>query len=179
MIRAFTLRLYEKWLDDEPKAGRLPPGVALEVWDSPATAGPGGARWHPEASARFREGQLCVVARAGTEVVSYCWLTVAPVSVVEIDRLLVPGPDEVYFYDAFTAPSWRGRGLFSAVLWQLQAVARKRGRRRAMIFVLASNVPSWRAIERTGFEMFQEVSKIELLGLGRVWFRGPLPGRAR
>ena len=52
------------------------------------------------------------MARAGTDVVAYCWLTGAPVSVVEIDRLLIPGPDEVYFYDAFTSPAWRGRGLF-------------------------------------------------------------------
>jgi GNAT superfamily N-acetyltransferase len=179
MIRVFTLRLYEHHLDAPSAARALPPGVEIEMWDSPAAAGPLGTRWHPEAAQRFREGQACAVARAGSDVVAYCWMTGAPVAVAEIDRLLIPGPDEVYFYEAFTSPAWRGRGLFQALLLRLQEFARARGRRRALIFVIASNVPSWRAIERAGFEMFQAVTKIEVLGLGHAWFRGPKSGRSR
>jgi GNAT superfamily N-acetyltransferase len=149
------------------------------MWDSPDASGALGARWHPEAAQRFREGQACAVARAGTDVVAYCWLTGAPVAVAEIDRLLIPGPDEVYLYEAFTSPAWRGRGLFQALLLRLQHFARARGRRRALIFVLASNVPSWRAIEGAGFRMFQAVTKVEVLGLGHAWFRGPRSERAR
>jgi GNAT superfamily N-acetyltransferase len=179
MIRVFTLRLYECHLDALPAARALPPGVEIEVWDSPAAAGPLGTRWHPEAAQRFREGQACAVARAGNDVVAYCWMTGAPVAVAEIDRLLIPGPDEVYFYEAFTSPAWRGRGLFQALLLRLQQFAHAQGRRRALIFVLASNVPSWRAIEGAGFKMFQAVTKIEVLGLGHAWFRGARSGRSR
>jgi len=179
MIRAFTLRLYECCLDRPPEVRALPPGVEIAMWDRTASAGPLGTRWHPEAAQRFGEGQACAVARAGSDVVAYCWLTGAPVAVAEIDRLLVPGPDEVYLYEAFTSPSWRGRGLFQALLMKLRQFAHARGKRRALIFVLASNVPSWRAIEGAGFEMFQAVTKIEVLGLGHAWFRGPKAGRSR
>jgi GNAT superfamily N-acetyltransferase len=179
MIRVFTLRLYERHLGVPPAARPLPPGVEIDVWDSAAAAGPLEGRWHPEADQRFREGQACAVAWAGTDVVAYCWLTGAPVAVAEIDRLLIPGPDEVYLYEAFTSPAWRGRGLFQALLVRLQHFAHARGRRRALIFVLASNVPSWRAIEGAGFAMFQAVTKVEILGLGHAWFRGPREARSR
>jgi RimJ/RimL family protein N-acetyltransferase len=179
MIRVLTLRLYERHLDKPPDAGVSPPGVDIEMWDSPAASGQLGTRWHPEAAERFREGQACAVARAGADVVAYCWLTAAPVSVVEIDRMLIPGTDEVYFYDAFTSPAFRGRGLFTALLLRLQQFAHARGRRRALIFVLAGNVPSWRAIERAGFTMFQTVTKIGVLGLAHVRYGGPRSGRSR
>ena len=91
MIRVLTLRLYERHLDTPP--ARAPPaGIEIEMWDSPAAAGPVGTRWHPEAAQRFSEGQVCAVARAGADVVAYCWLTAAPVSVVEIDRTARPRP---------------------------------------------------------------------------------------
>jgi hypothetical protein len=45
--------------------------------------------------------------------------------------------------------------------------------------VLTDNRASRRAIERTGFELFQTVSKVEVCGLRRLWFRGPRAGRTR
>jgi RimJ/RimL family protein N-acetyltransferase len=180
MIRVFTLRLYEHHLDKSPSPGALPAGVTIDIWGARAAEGNQAVtRWHPEAAQRFAEGQFCAVAQAGTDVVAYCWLTGAPVAVAEINRVLIPGPDEVYLYEAYTSPAWRGRGLFQALLLRLQQYAHDQGRRRALIFVLASNVPSWRAIERAGFEMFQAVTKIEVLGLGYAWFRGSRSGRAR
>ena len=179
MIRVFTLRLYEYHLDKPASPGALPPGIKIEMWGAQAGADQDITRWHPEAAQRFAEGQVCAVAQAGADVVAYCWLTGAPVAVAESNRVLVPGPDEVYLYEAFTSPAWRGRGLFQALLLKLQQFANAQGRRRALIFVLADNVPSWRAIERAGFEMFQAVTKIEVLGLGFAWFRGSRSGRAR
>lgn len=179
MMRVRTLCLYERQLDTPVSLGLLPPGVELVVWDSPPTEGEVGRPWHPEAERRIRDGQVCVIARHGGSVVAYCWLTWRPEWVAEIDRLVVPGPDEAYLYEAFTEPGWRGRGLFSAMLFRLLAYARAQGRRRALIFVLTDNRASRRAIEKTGFELFQTVSKVDLGGLKRLWFRGPRPGRAR
>jgi RimJ/RimL family protein N-acetyltransferase len=65
------------------------------------------------------------------------------------------------------------------MLFRLLAYARDQGRRRALIFVLTDNRASRRAIEKTGFELFQTVSKVELGGLRRLLFRGPRAGRAR
>ncbi|MGH7332583.1 MAG: GNAT family N-acetyltransferase [Candidatus Rokuibacteriota bacterium] len=179
MIRVRTLCLYERQLDTPVTQGPLPPGVELAVWDAPPAAGDAGRPWQPEAERRIREGQVCVVARHGGEVIAYCWLTWRPEWVAEVDRLVVPGPDEAYLYEAFTEPGWRGRGLFPAMLFRLLSYAWARGRRRALIFVLTNNRASRRAIEKGGFELFQTVSKVELGGLRRLLFRGPRAGRAR
>ena len=176
MIRVATLCLYERKLDAPISPGPLPPGAELSVSDSPAAAG-GVGPWHREAERRMREGQVCAVVRHGSEVIAYCWLTDQPEWVAEIGRLVVPRPHEVYLYDAFTAPAWRGRGLFQAMLMRLLAYARAQGRRRALIFVLNRNRASRRAIERTGFELFQAVSRVKVWGLKRLWFRGPRAGR--
>lgn len=173
MIRVVTLRLYERRLDAPAVPGPLPPGVELAVWDSPtATDGPAG-RWHPEAEQRLLEGQVCAVARHETDVVAYCWLASTPVRVAEIGHVVVPGLEDVYLYDAFTVPAWRGRGLFSTLLRHLLAFAHARGRKRALIFALARNRASRRAIERAGFEISHSVSRVELCGRERLWFRGP------
>lgn len=176
MIRVATLCLYERELDVPTSPGAPPPGAELSVLDSPAAAGDAGP-WHREAERRIREGQVCAVVRHGHEVIAYCWLTGQPEWVAEIGRLVVPGPDEVYLYDAFTVPAWRGRGLFQAMLMRLLEYARAQGKRRALIFVLNRNRASRRAIERTGFELFQAVSRVRVWGLKRLWFRGPRAGR--
>ncbi len=179
MIRVDTLRLYERRLDGPVTPGAHPPGLQFAVWDSPTAPAWAGAWWHQEAGDRLREGQACAVARHEAEVVAYCWLAVTPVPVAEIDRVVVPGPEEVYLYDAFTVPEWRGRGLFTTLLLDLLTYTRAQGRKRALIFVLARNEASRRAIERGGFRLFQTVSRVELFGLPFLWPRGPWPRSSR
>jgi RimJ/RimL family protein N-acetyltransferase len=176
MIRIATLCLYERKLEVPISPGPLPPGVELSVVDSPAGAG-GAGPWPGEAERRIREGQVCAAIRHGREVIAYCWLTTEPEWVAEIGRLVVPAPDEVYLYDAFTSPAWRGRGLFQAMLMGLLEYSRAQGRRRALIFVLRRNLASRRAIERTGFKLFLAVSRVKVWNLRGLWFRGPRTGR--
>jgi len=177
MLRLVRLRVYERRIDAPAPPSVVPPGVEVRVADQPLAAGDVGARWHPQAAERLRDGQACAIAHHETEVVAYCWLACTPVWVGEIGHTVVPGPEDVYLYDAFTMPGWRGRGLFSAVISPLLALARSRRRSRALIFVGAGNRASRRAIERAGFEIVHTVSRVELCGLTRLWFRGPRSSR--
>ena len=177
MLGLVTLRVYQRRLDAPAPASVVPPGVEVRVVDQPVAAGDVGARWHPQAEERLRDGQACAIAHHETEVVAYCWLTCTPVWVGEIGHAVVPGPEDVYLYDAFTMPGWRGRGLFLAVISPLLALARSRRRSRALIFVGAGNRASRRAIERAGFEIAHTVSRVELCGMTRLWFRGPRSSR--
>jgi len=181
MIRVATLNLYEQRLD-RPVAtasAPLPPGLELVLHESPAIAGDATRAWHQDAPARLAAGQACAAVRAQGTVVAYCWATTSPAPVEEIRCHVVPGGDEVYLYDAYTAPEWRGRRLFPAMLAALTGFARTRGRRRALIFVLASNRASARAIEHAGFERFQVVSCVEACGARWLWWRGPRSARPR
>jgi RimJ/RimL family protein N-acetyltransferase len=172
MLRLVTLRVYERHLDAPAPPTVLPPGVEVAVADRSTAPSDLKSGWHPEAEQRFREGHACAIARHETGVVAYCWLACTPVWVGEIGHSVVPGPDDVYLYDAFTMPGWRGRGLFAAVVAPLLAFAHTRGRKRALIFVGARNRPSRRAIERAGFEILHTVTRVNLGGLTRLYFRG-------
>jgi GNAT superfamily N-acetyltransferase len=177
MLRVDRLRVYDRRLDAPAPPSGVPPGVEVRVADQPLAAGDVAARWHPQAAERLRDGQACAIAHHETELVAYCWLSCTPVWVGEIGRTVIPGPEDVYLYDAFTMPEWRGRGLFSAMIAPLLALARSRHRRRALIFVGAGNRASRRAIERAGFEFVHTVSRVELWGLTRLWFHGPRSSR--
>ncbi|MCI0546237.1 MAG: GNAT family N-acetyltransferase [Candidatus Rokubacteria bacterium] len=179
MIGVSTLWLYERRLDLPAFPVALPPEVELAVLDSSPAARETGLAWHAEAEARLEAGQACAIARRGEDIIAYCWLTCAPAWAGEIGRLVVPGPTEVYLYDAFTVPDWRGRALFPALLGRLVTFAHGQGRERALIFVLAGNHASRRAIERAGFEKFAAVSRIGVGPLEHVWFRRPRSGRSR
>ena len=180
MIRASTLWLYERQLDIPVTPGAIPAGVELSVWDSPAAAADAPPGWHPEAEQRLSDGQACAVARHGRDIVAYCWLTCAPAWAGEIDRFVVPGPADVYLYEAFTLPEWRGRALFPALLGRLVSFALARGRQRALIFVLASNRPSRRAIERAGFrEVRRGVAASDVAAALPVVSKAPVGALAR
>lgn len=172
MLRLITLQVYARSLDDVAPPGPVPPGVELVVAGRPMATGDLGERWHPEAERRLRGGQACAVARQGTDVVAYCWMAPTPVWVEEIANAVVPAPGEVYFYDAFTIPAWRGRGLFFGLLSRLLALAHNRGFRRGLIFVDTRNRASRRVIEKAGFEIVHAVSRLELCGFTRLWVRG-------
>jgi GNAT superfamily N-acetyltransferase len=176
VIRVITLRLYGQRLAAAAPPGDSPPEVDLEVWES---ARDRDVSWHLDGPRRFRDGQVCAVARHDKQIVAYCWLAYTPIPVAEIDRVVVPASDEVYLYDAFTHPGWRGRGLFTLMLRHLLAYARSQGRRRALIFAEARNLPSCRAIERAGFEIFQTVVRLDVLGFTRQWSRGRPPQASR
>jgi len=173
-----TLYLYERLIAAAAAPIELPPDLELTVWDSPDRISDPGRGLHPEAVERLSNGQACAVARHGAEIVAYCWVTRAPVWVGEIRRILVPGPEDVYVYDAFTAPAWRGRKLFPALIHESLIWAGARGSRRALVFVLSRNRSSQRAVERAGFERFAAVSRLSRLGLERLWMRGRRAARA-
>lgn len=181
MIRVATLNLYEQRLD-RPVATApvpLPPGLELGVHESPCSASDVPSGWHQEAQARLAAGEACAVVRSKGAVVAYCWATTSAAPVEEIGCRVVPVEGEIYLYDAYTAPSWRGRRLFPAMLGALTAWARSRGKHRALIFAMASNVASARAIEHAGFERFQTVTRVDVCRARWLWLRGPRAGRAR
>jgi GNAT superfamily N-acetyltransferase len=171
MIGLVTVQVYGRGLDDLPLPGALPLGVELMVVRQRLATDELGERWHPQAGQRLRCGEMCAVARQGTDVVGYCWMACTPVWVGEIRRIVVPAAGEVYFYDAFTMPRWRGRGLFFGLLSRLLVLAQSEGFHRGLIIADTRNQASRWVIEKAGFELVQAVSRLELWGFTQLWFR--------
>jgi GNAT superfamily N-acetyltransferase len=124
--------------------------------------------------ARFNQGEVCGVAWSNSKVVSYCWLAFKQAEVGEINRIIKLSDKELYLYDAFTLPDYRGRGLFPALLTAILGFARSKSYSRALIFSNSRNRPSLRGIEKAGFSLFQSIHFLKLLDL-----RLCLPGRTR
>ncbi len=121
---------------------------------------------------RLGRGERCFSALHRGRVVSYCWFSQARVGIEEVGLNVVVQPDEVYLYDAFTLPPWRGRGLYPALLTRMVKEAMEMGCQRAMIFTVEDNLPSRQGIEKAGFELFQRITHYRLLGFS--WYRfGP------
>jgi GNAT superfamily N-acetyltransferase len=78
---------------------------------------------------RLGRGQRCFVARVDDEIVGSNWLNTG--QQVDEGRLVRLADDEVYSFDVFTAPAWRGRGIHGHLLHDMLDTARDEGYRVA------------------------------------------------
>jgi GNAT superfamily N-acetyltransferase len=79
-------------------------------------------------AARFRRGDVCVVATVGGEGVGYVWAQHGGVHREERFGFPVPvGPHQIYYYDLFVRNEYRRGGLFRALLHRLEVHARDVG----------------------------------------------------
>lgn len=116
-------------------------------------------------NARFDQGEVCGVAWFNSAVVSYCWVAFQQAKVGEINRIIKLRRNELYLYDAFTLPHYRGKGLFPALLIAILGLARSQGYSRALIFSLRENRPSVIGIEKAGFRLLQSIYFFRFLDL--------------
>ncbi|MGE3541339.1 MAG: N-acetyltransferase family protein [Candidatus Tectimicrobiota bacterium] len=121
--------------------------------------------------ARFARGEQFWTAQCEQRIVSYCWVTSEPVEIGEIRCVMSSRVDEVYIYDAFTFPEYRGNNLYPVLLQRVLEYSRQQGRRRALIFVLSDNAASIRGVQKAGFQEFQRVTYRNVLGFVRYSYR--------
>jgi ribosomal protein S18 acetylase RimI-like enzyme len=128
--------------------------------------------------ARLERGESFWTAQHDERIVAYCWATSNPVEIGEVHRVISPRGDEIYLYDAFTFPEYRGQNLYPALLQRILEHSRQQGLRRALIFVLSDNLASIRGVQKAGFGEFQRVTYWNLLGFSRYIYRPQLPAAA-
>jgi len=148
------LVFFVRALDNTWTAPALPAGFELGL--ASASDCPGlvaGGRPDPRlpelCHERFERGDRCAVIRsADGEVMHSRWATTIATSIPELGRMIVPRQDEVYFYDAYTRPDQRERGLDGAARCFVFEVARAAGLARAYTYVRSENGPGLRAAHR-------------------------------
>jgi ribosomal protein S18 acetylase RimI-like enzyme len=128
--------------------------------------------------ARLQRGESFWTAQHHEHIVAYCWTTSDPVEIGEVHRVISPRGDEIYLYDAFTFPEYRGQNLYPALLQRILEHSRQQGLRRALIFVLSDNVASIRGVQKAGFREFQRVTYWNVLGFSCYTYRPRLPAAA-
>ncbi len=128
--------------------------------------------------ARLERGEQFWVTQLDDKIAAYCWATDAPVEIGEVRRVIRPRSGEIYLYDAFTFPEYRGQNLYPALLHRILVQSCQQGLPRALIFVLDDNVASIRGVQKAGFREFQRVTYCNFLGLSRYVYRPRLPPTA-
>lgn len=98
---------------------------------------------------RFRRGHQCfvVVDEAG-RFRHTRWVTTDPAYIPEVGRRLRLAAGDAYFYDGYTHPAARGKGLDGVVRCAIFAALAARGMRRAVSYVRADNPAGLRAAAR-------------------------------
>ncbi len=104
----------------------------------------------PDAARRqLEEGHRCYLARSDGRIVASCWVAYQRAWSRYLSREIQLAADEVYNYDAFTAPHVREMGVLKALATHGHERLRARGIRRA----IALTVPENRAaiVSQTGY----------------------------
>ena len=112
---------------------------------------------------RFSRGHLCFAAWHDRQIVHAAWGATQRAPIDYLSREIELGPDEVFIFDAFTAPASRGRNLSP-----LRALAMGRhysdlGYCRVLTAVHPENRTGFRPLEKLGT---QPVGLIGYIGIG-------------
>jgi GNAT superfamily N-acetyltransferase len=106
---------------------------------------------------RLATGRRCFVLKVADDIAAYGWVTHGVEQVGELERQFNLHPDEAYLWDFATRPSWRGQGLYSALLSHI--IYRLHDEGAALVWIGASrqNAPSVKGFENAGFQWVVDV----------------------
>ena len=129
--------------ESEPKSAAVPGFEARLA--TPADLGNllrGSDPLQPEAALRerFRLGDLCFTATDTQGLAVHTrWVSLDGAPVAELGLDFVPGPDAAYFYNGYTHPDARRRGIDGLVRCRIFATLRGYGAQRAYSYVRGDN----------------------------------------
>jgi ribosomal protein S18 acetylase RimI-like enzyme len=125
---------------------------------------------------RLRSAQVCFVARHESRIVSACWATTQTAWVEFLACGIAAAVGEVYLFDAFTLPDYRGQRAAPALCTHQLKHFQRAGVRRAIRATLPENVPALRAHAKCGFISFALIRRLRI-GPWQCVFQRPCQSR--
>lgn len=118
-----------------------------------------------------RPGQLCCVALSANQIAGYAWVTRADLYVEEIACMYPVAPDEIFIYDCFVDPAYRGAGIYPAMLGFIihDSLQQNPKLKNASIAASVLNQASIRGIVKSGFIEQKRIRYVECLQKQRWW----------
>jgi len=151
---------------DWPELAREFPSSVLDASDGAAIAEMAAFdRWRTAARirARLEKGDLCVVLKREGRVVAFAWADFDEVNDVTCEYAL--GPGEVYLYDAYVAPAFRGRELAVYMRTESYRHLRRLGRNAFLCICEYFNTPALKFKEKLGAERVALYLQVEIGGV--------------
>jgi hypothetical protein len=120
---------------------------------------------------RFRVGHWCFVARYDERIISASWAATHRAWSFYLACEIPLMPDEVYVYDSFTKPEFRGQAIFPAMRAKTMLHFHAAGYRRMIGGVAPENKPMLRAVHKIGFRSFRMMAYIKIGAWRRDFYR--------
>ncbi len=120
---------------------------------------------------RFKNGELCFVAKKEEEIIHYSWICFGSVYMNEIEKEEKFDDSTPIIYDVFTQPQYRGKKIFPYALSQEFNYLSQKGHSYVYICALANNKSSIHGIKRAGFEVWQMIRYVKILGIKKYYSR--------
>jgi ribosomal protein S18 acetylase RimI-like enzyme len=111
---------------------------------------------------RLAVGQRAFVARHEGRIVHAGWTTTKRARIDFLACEIALAPDEVYQYESFTAPGFRGQNLAAVRITEMMHYFRKAGYRRMVAVVVPENTPAFRPLEKAGYRPFGLVGYVQI-----------------
>jgi len=123
---------------------------------------------------RFAEGHVCFAVWHADRIVHAAWVAAGRAPVEYLSRDLELDPDEVFVFDAFTTPAFRGHGASPLRALAVGQHFAARGFRRVLTAVHPENHTGFRPVEKVGS---RRVGLLGYVGIGpwRLHFRRRWP----
>lgn len=128
-----------------------------------------------EFSERFETGRQCYGAWVGDRLTAFGWVSFKDEGIGELNLRIKLLPGEAYVWDCETAPDFRRKGLYSALLVYILNELRAKNISRAWIGADLDNIASQKGIARAGFRHVADLVIERVLAMRQVWVVG-LPG---
>jgi GNAT superfamily N-acetyltransferase len=111
---------------------------------------------------RLAAGQWAFVARHEGRIVHAGWTTTKRAWIDFLAREIALDPGEVYQYESFTAPAFRGQNLAAVRIIEMMHYFRKAGYRRMVAVVVPGNTPAFRPLEKAGYRPFGLMGYVQI-----------------
>lgn len=120
---------------------------------------------------RLSAGHHCFAARSEKRIVSAGWAAVDRAWSTLLDCEIKLSPDEVYVYDTFTKPDFRGRSVSPVIMAEIIRHFSAAGYRTMILVIEPENKSSIRAVRKVGFRPFGTMGYVRLGRWRRDFYR--------
>jgi hypothetical protein len=129
---------------------------------------------------RLEQGHRCITSWHDDRIVDAGWTGAGAVFVPYLERFICLAPGDIYSYDAYTLPEYRGYGLYMARNSYTARRNQKEGCERSIALVAPENYTAWLVLTRSGLETIGQYSFLRIPLRGIYWQRAvagrTLPG---
>jgi len=121
------------------------------------------------ADERLHRGARCFLAWDGDQLAHGYWMGSDRVRIDYMEGDLILAPGDVYMYDSYSPPAYRGRGLAQAMGLHVMRIAREEGYKRAWCLPAIENRAGTRPVEAIGYRAVSTLHYLRLGPWGHYW----------